>query len=33
MIEVTEAARKKLKESLIDEGDNPAVRIYVAGVG
>ncbi len=33
MIEITDLARKKLKESLAGEGENPSVRIYVAGVG
>lgn len=33
MIEITELARQKLMESLQDQGDNPAVRVYVAGSG
>lgn len=33
MIEITDLAREKLLESLKDQGENPAVRVYVAGSG
>ena len=33
MIELTETARDKLLESVKEHGENPAVRIYVAGSG
>ena len=33
MIQVSEKARDKLIESLKDQGQNPSVRIYVAGSG
>ncbi len=33
MIEITATAREKLKESLQEHGENPAVRIYISGMG
>lgn len=33
MIEVTDKAREKLLESLKEHGDNPCVRVYIAGSG
>lgn len=33
MIHITEEARVKLLESVKDEGEEPTVRIYVAGSG
>lgn len=33
MIRVSEKARDKLVESLKDQGENPAVRVYIAGSG
>lgn len=33
MIQITDHAKEKLLESVKDQGENPAVRIYVAGSG
>lgn len=33
MIEVTDKAREKLLESLKEHGENPSVRVYIAGSG
>ena len=33
MIQITQSAREKLLESLQGQGDNPAVRVYIAGSG
>jgi len=33
MIQISEAATEKLKEALKEHGENPAVRVYVAGSG
>ena len=33
MIEITEKAKEKIKESVAEHGTNPAVRVYIAGVG
>lgn len=33
MISITESAREKLLESLKEHGDNPGLRLYVAGSG
>ena len=33
MIEITQQAREKLLESLKGHGENPAVRVYIAGSG
>lgn len=33
MIQITDKAREQLVESLKEHGENPAVRIYVAGSG
>jgi Fe-S cluster assembly iron-binding protein IscA len=33
MIQVTETATEKLREALKEHGQNPAVRVYVAGSG
>jgi len=33
MIEITDKAREMLLESVRDQGENPAERIYVAGSG
>lgn len=33
MIEVTDKAREKLLESLKAHGENPSVRVYIAGSG
>ncbi len=33
MIEITDKAKKKLKESVAEHGASPAVRVYIAGVG
>jgi Fe-S cluster assembly iron-binding protein IscA len=33
MINVTEHALEKIQDAVKDKGDNPAIRVYVAGVG
>ena len=33
MIELTDLAREKLLESLKQHGENPCVRVYIAGSG
>ena len=33
MIEVTDMAQEKIGEAVKDKGENPAIRVYVAGVG
>jgi Fe-S cluster assembly iron-binding protein IscA len=33
MIEMSDKAREKLLESLKQHGENPAVRVYIAGSG
>ncbi len=33
MIEITDLAREQLRASVEGNGDNPSVRIYVAGAG
>lgn len=33
MITITATAEEKIKEALKDKGPNPAIRVYVAGVG
>lgn len=33
MIDLTDLAREKLLESVRGHGDNPAVRVYIAGSG
>ena len=33
MLEVTEVAREKVLESVKQYGENPAVRVYIAGSG
>jgi len=33
MITVTDKALEKIQEALKEKGDNPAVRVYIAGIG
>jgi Fe-S cluster assembly iron-binding protein IscA len=33
MITVSDTAKEKIQEALKDKGENPAVRVYVAGIG
>ena len=33
MITVTDTAKEKIGEALKEKGDNPAVRVYIAGIG
>jgi hypothetical protein len=33
MIRVSEKAKDKLVDSLKDQGENPSVRVYIAGSG
>lgn len=33
MITVTDAAKEKIQEALKDKGENPTLRVYIAGVG
>ena len=33
MITVTDLAKEKIQDALKDKGDNPAIRLYIAGIG
>ncbi len=33
MITVTDHALEKIQDAVKDKGDNPSIRIYIAGVG
>ena len=32
MITVTDLAKEKIQDALKDKGDNPAIRLYIAGI-
>jgi len=33
MITVTDTAKENIQEAIKEKGDDPAVRVYIAGVG
>lgn len=33
MITVTDLAKEKIQDALKDKGENPSVRVYIAGAG